>query len=57
MKYVVVPELRVGEIVAYNVAVGVILGRYPDTPLLGMSFLNHVDMKREGDTMELTTRW
>ncbi len=57
MKYVTVPELRIGEIVAYNVAVGIIVGRYPETPLLGMSFLNLVDMKRQGDTMELTPRW
>ena len=28
-----------------------------DTALLGMSFLNRVDMKREGDTMTLTRRF
>ena len=28
-----------------------------DTALLGMSFLNRVDMKREGDTMTLTKRF
>jgi aspartyl protease family protein len=28
-----------------------------DTALLGMSFLNRVDMRREGDTMTLTRRY
>jgi aspartyl protease family protein len=35
----------------------VIFERGLDTALLGMSFLNRVDMKREGSTMTLTRRF
>jgi len=40
-----------------NILVGVIVGAYPTTPLLGMSFLKKVDMKRSGDLMELKKRF
>jgi aspartyl protease family protein len=49
-------KVEVGPITLYNVDAGVIEGSYPREPLLGMSFLGRLDMKREGDRMELTQR-
>jgi aspartyl protease family protein len=49
--------VKVGEIVLRNVEAGVIDGPQPETPLLGMSFLNALEMKREGNKMELTRRY
>jgi len=49
--------VKVGEIVLRNVEAGVIEGPQPETPLLGMSFLNALEMKREGNKMELTRRY
>jgi len=40
-----------------NILVGVIIGAYPTTPLLGMSFLKRLDMKRSGNLMELKKRF
>jgi aspartyl protease family protein len=50
-------SVKVGEIVLRNVDAGVIDGPQPETPLLGMSFLNALEMKRDGDKMELTRRY
>lgn len=49
--------VKVGEIVLRNVEAGVIDGPQPETPLLGMSFLGALEMKREGNRMELTRRY
>ncbi len=49
--------VKVGEIVLRNVEAGVIDGPQPETPLLGMSFLNALEMRREGNQMELTRRF
>jgi aspartyl protease family protein len=49
--------VKVGEIVLRNVEAGVIDGPQPETPLLGMSFLNALEMKRDGNKMELTRRF
>ena len=49
--------VKIGEIVLYNIDAGVIDGPEPQIPLLGMSFLNALNMKREGHTMELTRRY
>lgn len=49
--------VKLGEIVLYNVDAGVIEGSQPDIPLLGMSFLNNLEMRREGDRMELIKRF
>jgi aspartyl protease family protein len=49
--------VKVGEIVLRNVDAGVIDGPQPETPLLGMSFLNALEMKRDGNKMELTRRY
>jgi aspartyl protease family protein len=50
-------SVKIGDIVLRNVEAGVIDGPQPDTPLLGMSFLQSLDMKREGNKMELTRRY
>jgi aspartyl protease family protein len=49
-------KVSVGPIDVYNVDCAVITDPGPEDILLGMSFLSAVDMKREGDTMELTLR-
>ena len=36
-----------------NISAGVIVGRYPPVPLLGMSFLEQLDMNRSGSVMKL----
>lgn len=53
---VTLPKVRVGQITLYSVKAGVIEGAYPTEPLLGMSFLGSLEMKREGNTLELTRR-
>lgn len=48
--------IQVGGITLYNVAGSVIEGSHPREALLGMSFLGHLDMKRDGEKMELSER-
>ena len=48
--------VTVGSITLHNVAAGVLEGSYPSPALLGMSFLGQLDMKRQGEKMELTER-
>jgi aspartyl protease family protein len=54
---VTLDTVKVGDIVVHNVKAGVIDGPQPEVPLLGMSFLGALDMKREGNKMELTRRY
>lgn len=49
--------VKVGGITLHNVDAGVFEGPQPDTPLLGMSFLSALEMRREGNKMELTRRY
>jgi aspartyl protease family protein len=49
-------KVQIGEITLHHVDAGVIEGNYPREPLLGMSFLGQLDMKREGDKLELRQR-
>ena len=49
-------KVEVGSITLYDVDAGVVEGSFPREPLLGMSFLGRLDMRREGDHMELTQR-
>lgn len=51
-----ITKVRVGEITLHNVDGSIIEGKYPQQPLLGMSFLGQLDMKREGDKLELRQR-
>ena len=48
--------VQVGGITLYNVAGSIIEGNHPSEALLGMSFLGHLDMKRDGEKMELSER-
>ncbi len=50
-------SVRVGDIVLKNVAAAVLEGNAPTTALLGMSFLNRVKMKREGEILLLQQKW
>jgi aspartyl protease family protein len=50
-------SVSVGDITLRDVNAGVVLGSYPTTPLLGMSFLGEVDMVRRGERMELKKRY
>ena len=49
--------VKIGNIVLRNVEAGVIDGPQPEVPLLGMSFLSALEMRREGNKMELTRRY
>ncbi len=50
-------SVRVGDIVIKNVDAAVLEGNHPTTALLGMSFLNHVNMKRDGQLLVLEKKW
>lgn len=50
-------SVSVGGITLHNVDAGVIQGDHPPDVLLGMSFLGRLNMKRDGDKMELTKRY
>ena len=50
-------RVKIGEIELFNVQAGVIDGPQPATPLLGMSFLGSVEMRRDGDRMDLIKRY
>jgi len=49
--------VRVGDIVVNNVDAAVLEGNPMPFALLGMSFLNRMDMRRVGQTMVLTKRF
>jgi len=52
-------SVQVGEIVLSNVAAAVLEGGPEQLPivLLGSTFLQHVDVQRNGDTLTITKRW
>jgi aspartyl protease family protein len=50
---VTLKEVRVGDIAVAAVPASVIDGDFPKQLLLGNSFLNHVEMRRDGEMMEL----
>ncbi|HTQ73511.1 MAG TPA: TIGR02281 family clan AA aspartic protease [Burkholderiales bacterium] len=56
---VTLASVQVGEIVLSNVAAAVMEGGAEQLPivLLGSTFLQHVDVQRDGDTLTLTKRW
>ena len=49
--------VRIGSVTLHGVDAVVIDGAGLTSPLLGMSFLNRMNMKREGDIMTLTRRY
>lgn len=50
-------SVEIGGIRLQNIDAGVIEGSFPRDALLGMSFLGRLDMKRDGEKMELTQRY
>ena len=50
-------SVKIGDIELHNIEAGVIEGPQPDTPLLGMSFLGRLEMRRDGDKMELIKKY
>ena len=54
---VTLDKVRVGEIELTNVAAGVLVGRSPHKVLLGNSFLNRVEMQRQGQVMFLKKKF
>lgn len=53
---IVLKEISVGGIKLKNIDAGVIEGAFPEVPLLGMTFLQKLDMTRSGSTMVLRKR-
>ena len=53
MYAVVLDEISIGGISLKNIETGVIEGNFPESPLLGMSFLQRLDMTRSSSTMVL----
>jgi len=49
--------VKLGSIVMYDIDASVHEGTAPPVILLGMSFLNRLDLQRNGDTMVLTKRY
>lgn len=49
--------VKIGEIVLHNVDAAVLDGSHPSTPLLGMSALNSLVMRRDGNKMELIKKY
>ena len=54
---VTLAKVRVGEIELTNVAAGVLEGNSPEEVLLGNSFLNRVEMQRQGQVMLLKQKF
>ena len=50
-------NVRIGGIVLTNVDAAVLEGNSPEVALLGMSFLNRVSMKHEGNLLVLEKKW
>lgn len=56
MYTLVVDQISIGGIKLSNIRTGVIEGDFPPKPLLGMTFLDKLDMRRSGNTMVLKRR-
>ena len=56
LKSITLDRVSVEGITLRNVAANVILGSFPEFPLLGGSFLNKLNMTRSGKKMELSRR-
>ncbi len=54
--YVKLNSVTVGDITMYNVDASIVEGSSPREALLGMSFLGHLNMKRDIEKMELSER-
>lgn len=56
MYLVQIDKLSLGGIELENISAGVIEGRFPEIPLLGMTFLSQLNMQRDGNKMTLSRR-
>ena len=56
MYNIILDSITLGGIELNNVEAGVIEGRFPERPLLGMTFLSKVNMTRSGNLMTLKKR-
>lgn len=56
MYSIVLPRISLGGIQLQNIEAGVIEGSFPQKPLLGMTFLERLDMTRTGNLMTLKQR-
>ena len=52
--YIKLNNVTVGDITLYNVDASIVEGSSPREALLGMSFLGHLNMKRDSEKMELS---
>ncbi len=55
-RFITLPSVNVGGVTAHNVSATVIEGRYPVDILLGMSYLNQVNMQNQGGVLTLSAR-
>ncbi len=56
LKSLKVSRMSIEHITLHNVLISVVLGNFPEVPLLGGSFLNKLNMSRVGNKMELSKR-
>jgi aspartyl protease family protein len=54
--YIKLNSVTVGDITMYNVDASIVEGSSPREALLGMSFLGHLNMKRDSEKLELSER-
>ena len=50
-------EVQIGDIKLYNIRAMVLDGEQPERALLGMTFLNHLNIVRKDDRMDLKKRF
>jgi aspartyl protease family protein len=56
-RFVVLRSVNLGGIKVNNVQASVIEGEFPGTILLGMTYLQHVDIQEENGVLSLTRNW
>lgn len=54
---VVLNEVRLGDMVLYQIPAMVLEGAFPKEPLIGNSLLNRLNMNRQGDQLTLSKRY
>lgn len=55
--HVMLDEVQIGDIKLYNIRAMVLDGEQPERALLGMTFLNHLNIVRKDDRMDLKKRF
>lgn len=54
---VVINEIRIGDMVLYQIPAMVLEGAFPREPLIGNTLLNRLNMNRQGDLLTLSKRY